>query len=56
VVDAGRGGRLVDVRGRREASVLASLPLVEPPVELVEDELDVESHGVGKLKPMIEQI
>ena len=43
-------------RRRREAPVLASLPLVEPSVELVEYELEVESHGVNKLKLRIEHL
>jgi hypothetical protein len=54
VADERRGDRWDILRlhrwQRREASVLASLPLVEPSIELVEDELEVESHGVDKLK------
>jgi hypothetical protein len=37
-----------------EAPVELSLGRIEPPVELVEDELDIESHGVGNLKRRIE--
>jgi hypothetical protein len=37
-----------------EAPVPASVQLVEPPVELVEDEFEIERHGVGELKWRIE--
>jgi hypothetical protein len=37
-----------------EAPVESSLGRVEPPVELVKDELDIESHSVGNLKLRIE--
>jgi hypothetical protein len=39
-----------------EAPVPASVQLVEPPVEFVEDEFEIERHGVGKLKWRIERI
>jgi hypothetical protein len=56
LVDAEQCGRKVEVRRRREALVPANLQLVESPVELVEDELEIERHGVGKLKLRIERL
>jgi hypothetical protein len=56
VVDVEGGRREVEVHGGQEALVPASLYFVKPLVELVEDELEIERHGVGKLKPRIERI